>query len=296
MLFRFSGFVIVLFWLASMTWLVWQDVWPGLTAGDPPNAVLGGNATRPITSQVALYNKYDQRIGTAWTVHGGPPDARKREDVIHLKSFPLLGRALIEVDSAFTREGKLDEFDLSVWADGIPFETIIERNSGQNRGQIHVQGGRFASVYGFTLHAGPMWETFKIPASQAGLIGDVFRPFATLPDLKVGQSWRMQMVNPLAAASGLGDRFITLLVRVTRRQTITTTDGRKVDCLVVEAPNVKAWVDDDGVVWEQQVELPIGGTITARAEPYDLQARIDAKTWFTQHKPGTEKTDRGRAP
>lgn len=188
MLLRLSGFVIVLFWLASMTWLVWQDVWPGLTAGEPPNAALGGDATRPTTSQVALYNKYDHRIGTAWTLHGGPREARKREDVIHLKSFPLLGRALIEVDSAFTQEGKLDEFDLSVWADGIPFETVIERNTGQDRGQIHVQGGRFASVYGFTLHAGPVWETFKIPASQAGLIGDVFRPFATLPGLKVGQS------------------------------------------------------------------------------------------------------------
>jgi hypothetical protein len=66
MLLRVGGFVIVLFWAASMTWLVWHDVWPVLTAGDPPDVMVGAG---PAGSgwQVGIYNKYDQRIGTAWS-------------------------------------------------------------------------------------------------------------------------------------------------------------------------------------------------------------------------------------
>jgi hypothetical protein len=201
---------------------------------------------------------------------------------VFLRSFVSFGRCLIEVDSVF-EDGHLDEFDLSVWADQIPFPTIRDTHTGENQGQIHVRGERFASVYGFSVRLGPnpVPETFKIPAGQAGLVGDAFRPFASLPGLKVGQSWRMQVVNPIAALSGFGDRFTTLLVRVTGRETVNTPDNRKVDCLVVEAPNVKAWVDDDGLVLVQQVELPVGGTITARAEPYNEQAKIDAKASFT---------------
>ena len=296
MLLRLSGLAIILFWLASMTWLVGHDVWPGLTAGAPPNAVLDANGDRPTDSQVGLYNKYDQRIGTAWTLYSGLRDARKREDVVHLRYFATLGRCLAEIDSVFTQEGQLDEFDLSVWADEIPFEPIIDRGTGHDQGQIHVRGERFASVYGFTVRAGPVWETFKIPGSQTGLIGDVFRPFAALPGLTVGQSWRMQVVNPIAAVTGIGDRFVTLLVRVTGRETITTTDGRRVNCLVVEAPNTKAWVDDHGVVLEQQVELPVGGTITSRAEPYDPQAKTDARASFMRNQPRTDQTDRKRTP
>ncbi|HUU84280.1 MAG TPA: hypothetical protein VM243_12325 [Phycisphaerae bacterium] len=286
MLFRLSGAAIILFWLASMTWLVWQDVWPGLTAGDPPSAVLDTDGAQPISCQVGLYNRHDQRIGTAWTTYSGIRDARQREDVVYLHYFATLGRCLVEIDSAFTPEGQLDEFDLSVWADGIPFPTIVDRNTGQDQGQVHLRGERFASVYGFTLFTGPVrWETFKIPASQAGLIGDVFRPFGALPDLEVGQSWRMQVVNPVAAVTGFGDRFITLLVRVTGRETITTADGRDVECLIVEAPNVKAWVDENGLVLEQRAELPVGGTITARAEAFDPQARIDARAGFARAEP-----------
>ena len=34
---RWSNVVIVLFWLATMTWLVVEKVLPGLQQGEPPN-------------------------------------------------------------------------------------------------------------------------------------------------------------------------------------------------------------------------------------------------------------------
>ena len=261
MLLRVGGFVIVLFWAASMTWLVWHDVWPVLTAGDPPDVMVGAG---PAGSgwQVGIYNKYDQRIGTAWSACQGPLG---RTDIIFLKLPPAVDRLRIRIESQFTEQGQLDDFELKVQGLEVP---------------VDIRGERFPSVYGFTVTAGPLKESFKINASDAGLIGDVFRPFTALPGLEVGRSWRMQVVNPVAVVTGLGRRFTPILVRVTRRETITTFDDRSVSCLVVEAPGVKAWVDPDGVVLVQEVELPVGGRITLRDEPFDALAMRNARATF----------------
>lgn len=261
---RTGALLIILFWAASMTWLVWHDVWPVLTAGDPPNVAARLDSNRQ-TYQVGIYNKYGQRIGTVWSTYRQIGNSSRREDVIHLKSFPVLGRGLIRIDSQFSEDGRLDQFTLSVRSPDI---------------DLSITGERFSSVYGFTIAAGAGPETFKVNAADAGLIGDAFRPFAALPGLEVGQSWRMQVVNPIAALTGFGQRFTPILVRVTGREVITTSDGRSVTCLVVEAPGVKAWVDRDGLVLVQEVELPIGGRITLRDEPFDAQAMQDAAEEF----------------
>ena len=259
---RATGYFVVLFWLASMTWLVWHDVWPGLTAGDAPQV-----AFRPesgsIDFQVGIYDAVGRRMGTIWSTHHQYGQTPRRDDTIYLASFLGLGRLLIEIESQFTAQGLLDEFDLQVF--GLDLD-------------VHIHGERFTSVYGFHVQAGGWQETFKINADGAGLIGDAFRPFAALPGLKVGQSWRTQVVNPLAVVTGLGRRFTPIVVRVTGRESVAVADGPAVDCLVVEAPGVKAWVDHDGRVLVQQVQLPVGGTITLRDEPYDEAARRSAKT------------------
>jgi hypothetical protein len=272
--------MILFFWAAATTWLVWHDVWPALTAGDPPEVGPASWAVSgPTTFQVGIFNKYDQRIGTAWTTYS--PIGSSREDEVYLHWFPMPGPILVTIDLTFTEDGQLDEFDLAVRGGGLPFP------QANGRAPIEIKGERFASVYGFTVTAGginDIHETFKITTEEAGLIGNVFRPFAALPRLEVGQSWRMQVVNPVSVITGVGRRFVPMLVRVTGREMITTSDGRQVSCLVVEAPNVRAWVDDQGLVWEQKVELPIGGPITVRTEPFDREARLDTLEQFEDQK------------
>ncbi|MCP4246280.1 MAG: hypothetical protein GY778_04450 [bacterium] len=274
---RATGYFVVLFWLASMTWLVWHDVWPGLTAGDAPEV-----AFRPESGstdfQVGIFDANGRRMGTIWSSHHQYGQTPRRDDTIYLESLPGLGRLLIEIESQFTARGLLDEFDLQMF--GLELD-------------IHIHGERFTSVYGFHVQAGRWRETFKIDADGAGLIGDAFRPFAALPGLTVGQSWRMQVVNPLAVVTGLGRKFNPIVVRVTGREPIALADRPSVDCLVVEAPGVKAWVDSEGRVLVQEVELPVGGTITLRDEPYDEEAIQEAKTsrvvrsaWTPDIRPG----------
>ncbi len=260
---RLGGVFIVLFWSASMTWLLWHDIWPGLTAGDPPvGANLVSAESGPISHQFAILDQYEHRIGTAWTAFGAKGDASFRQDFFFIERFLNLPPILIAVDSDFLADGQLQEFHLSVH--GLDM-------------RIEIDGERFASMYGFNIRAGQIKDRLRIDADSAGLIGDVFRPFSALPGLKVGQSWRMQVVNPLAVITGFGSRFVSMLARVTRAETITTSQGETVDCLVVEAPNVTAWVNKRGKVLVQKVELPVGGTITVRDEAYDDDALQTAK-------------------
>ncbi len=281
MFFRTSGWIIVLFWAASMTWLVRHDVWPALTAGEAPQVGPSGWAKLHDTHfQVGIFNKYDQRIGTAWTVYN--PRSQTREDTIHLHWAVLPGPMLLKIESGFMADGKLDNFKLTV--DGAQLGPAA---FGANS-PIVIEGERYASVYAFRIRAGrSIDKTFKIGAMEAGLIGDVFRPFAALPDLEVGRTWRMQVVNPISTITGVGQPVVSMLVRVTGRETITTVDRQQVGCFVVEAPNVRAWVDDSGLVWVQQMNLPLGGKITARNEPYDEKTRNASVARFeTKRKRG----------
>lgn len=268
MLLRLGGFGVIVFWAASMAWLVWHDVWPGLTAGDPPRMVrVEVAADGPVSYQAGIFNKYGHRIGTAWSTYHPIGDTARREDTIYVESFVGILPTLLEITSGFTREGNLDEFRLEVLGQGIPIE---------------VQGERFGSMYGFNIRIDTVHERIRLDAEAAGLIGDVFRPFASLPGLEVGQSWRMQVLNPISIITGFGDRFVPMLVRVTRREVVATAEVGSLDCLVVEAPNATAWVDDNGRVIVQQVELPVGGTLTIRDEPYDAAARTAVRGRFTR--------------
>ena len=258
---RFGGVFIVVFWVASMSWLVQRDIWPGLTAGQPPQAARL-DLTETLSYQVGLFNAYGHRIGTAWSTHQPIAETAKRDDTIYIESIAGLPPTLIEIDSTFLETGQLDELHLQVHGHGIC---------------IRVDGERFASMYGFNIWAGRPDEQIRIQADSAGLIGDAFRPFAALPNLQVGQSWRMQVINPLACITGLGDKFVPLLVTVTGQERIETPDGQTVDCLVVESSKAKAWVDPQGKVIKQRVQWPLGGAITLWDEPYDESARSDAR-------------------
>lgn len=261
-----------------MSWLVWHDIWPNLTAGDPPQAMAPlADGNRPIEYQVGLFDKYGHRTGTAWsTYRHNPGSTPTREDHINFTALPLVGPTFIEIEFEYTLEAELDAFHLKVWSNALP------RSNSVTQAPLRVDGERFASVFGFSVRLGAAVETFKISGADAGLVGDAFRPFGRMVGLHVGQSWRMQVVNPISAVTGLGHRFATVLVRVTGREGIADSQGRRVECFVVEARNAKAWVDDTGRVIVQEVDLPVQGRITLRDEPFDESLLSAAKAKWRQ--------------
>ncbi len=190
-----------------------------------------------------------------------------RNDFVLIERFSLpIAPLTIGATSAFTAEGLLDEFTVRLTNDAA---------------QLELHGERFHADFSFTIEGHVAQQSiesrFKLPLSEAGLLGDAFQPFAQLADLSVGQSWRMQVFNPVAALTGVGAKFIPMLVTVTGREKHLTEAGLR-DCFVVEAGYAKAWVDERGVVHEQQIELPIAGSLRiVRQTEYDQAAHDRAK-------------------
>ncbi len=248
---------IVLFWTASTAWLIQHDVLPAFTARDVPRFSAADWAERPAQeSQARIEDKTGRRVGTVWSIHTASAAGLSRQDVFFIEHLSLLPMLRIEVNSDFTPEGRLDTFNLKLYGAG-------ER--------VELEGEDYSGNLAFRLMVAGREQLFKVDAESVGMIGDVFRPFPTLPQIEVGQSWRMHVVNPLAAVTGIGTKLIPMIVTVRQRERLPTPAG-PVECFVLETDRgARAWVDAAGNVLRQEVDAPIGGHLVIVAEPFDAE-------------------------
>ncbi|MEK6675294.1 MAG: hypothetical protein AABZ47_06515 [Planctomycetota bacterium] len=262
---RSTGALIIPLWLLAMSWLVARDVWPRWAAAEPPRLSIdswlreAGNR-----SQFTLRNELGP-IGTIWTQYLVDEKSLRREDLVWIDHLPLdITPIRVDVFSVYTEEGVLDEFTLRV-------ESFLTPTP------IKLHGERFHSDFSFTLENGPMVRAFKMPLTESGLVTGAFSPFARLKNLQVGQSWRMQVFNPIAALLNLGDRFMSLHVQVTGEERLKTGSWSG-NCLIVEAGQVKAWVDGNGEVQQQEISLPMLGKLRVIRElDFDVTGRGTAR-------------------
>ncbi|MCO6437082.1 MAG: hypothetical protein J5J06_08340 [Phycisphaerae bacterium] len=249
-----------------MSWLFARDVLPGWMARPaPPLKVTEWLQTQGRKTQYTIAND-DGRLGTMWTDYTIDETSIRRTDLVFIERFPLpIAPLRVTTDAVFQANGILDEFTVEV-----------EYPSGQ----LTLHGERFHSDFSFTLADGPLrrlQRTFKFPLTEGTLISDALSPFSSMAGLEVGQHWRIQVFNPVAVLTGLGERFRSVVVKVTGREFVSTNMGRA-ECFVLEALGAKAWVDDKGTVHRQEVELGIGGRIRIDREPlYDEDARAAAR-------------------
>jgi len=246
-----------------MGWLVAHDVWPGLTAQDPPlvrSTEWLKEEGRQAEFSILLDN---EPIGRIWTTYLVGENSLQRTDLIFIRRLPIpIAPLRIGVDSVFTGEGVLDELTVKLMTE---------------RERMHLHGERFHSDFSFTFQSGPMEQAFKIPLVEGGFIAGALSPFSQLTDIEVGQTWRIQMFNPIAALTGVGDRFLPMLISVTGKERISTPEGER-ECLVVESTNAKAWVDSRGVVVAQEITLPMPGKLRIIRQPtFDEDAMADVK-------------------
>ena len=140
---------------------------------------------------------------------------------------------------------------------------------------------------------------FVIPAYATRAVGDVVRPFESLQGLYVGQSWKLQLVNPLAGMlPGLSPQNLLgpeVLVRVTGTERILF-GAKSFEAFVLEAPRLKAWVLPDGRVVRQRVELPVLGTIVLQQEPYNDRRRREVLGGLPSEPPGVVAPEPEPAP
>lgn len=260
-----------------MGWLVAHDVVPAWTAQEVP-VMRATDAMRAAQGQSehVLYDQHGE-LGRMWTTHLIDEGSIRRDDVIMIDRLPIdVAPLRLLVASTFTAKGELDEL------------TIVMENSEH---QFRVHGERFDTDFSFTLDSGDSRpKSFKVPLSGGSMVTAAFNPFSTLTDLRVGQRWRVQVINPLSAFVPVGDKFFRVLVEVTGEERIKTIGG-EVNCLVVESPNMKAWVDKTGAVVKQEMTLPlIGAMRIERASGFDK----DAMNAVKRRDMGAPKRNRSR--
>ena len=266
-MYRLFSIGVLVMWIAAMGALVVRDVWPAWTAQDPP----------PITAeqlarlsrdeeQFGIFNGDSQRLGTAWSniTRTGPNS--NIYGTMHIEKQRLLPELLIETLTIFDGDGDLDTFELDVF--GAPFPL----------NPIQIRGQQYGDAFPCELRIGAMKRQASLQLSSSRMIGESMRPFTFLPELEVGQSWRMQVLDPLAAVLQRGTQFTPVIATVTGKEVLEMDDG-KVECFVVELSQqrAKAWVHATGRVVQQEVEVPGMGTVLVKEERFDGKLRQEVR-------------------
>jgi hypothetical protein len=252
---RLVGVAVVSVWLASVAALVAHDLWPRWAAQEPPAVVLGGRDV-----QVGIFDSLGRRVGSAWTSVAPSPGSTGIRSTTVLEHVRLLPPVRIESSLVYVKD-ELDQVQMRVYGAGPV---------------IALRGENMGGGFPCELTVGPIRRTFAFDARTMQAMGEAFRPFDVLSDLRVGQSWRVHLFDPLKQILGKQADFASVVVRVTGKEVIQHGGG-SVECFRVEAPSVVAYVDSSGQVLEQRVQLPVIGTIVLRDEPLDRAAREQAR-------------------
>ncbi len=276
MLYRFLGVASFLLWAAAMVSLFVHDVLPEWTAQDPPRITVEQFRLldEPL-QQYRIVDGRDRRLGTAWSeVRFSSEMLRVCGTVVldGLSMIPGLPKLIptirIQSEAHFDPEGALDKFDMDVYG-------FLDQ-------KIFVRGERRGIYFPVEMQFGPLRREVPLDYAASRMIGDSLNPFACLPTLRVGQSWRMQVLDPLAAVLSGRTEFRSVVARVTGKEMIShpTEPGRTVECYVVETTpeSSKAWVDEKGRVFRQEADLPGVGSVTLIKEAYSADAREKSVT------------------
>jgi len=198
---RWFNLAIVLFWLASMSWLIAEKVAPPLMVGERPAAIVEEShpARVPIAWQLLLN---DQPLGWASTDTVERPDrVIELHNRVHLDRFPLReiapwlaqlfdpqgrdSQTAFDTDSRIeTSEGRL-----------LGFRTSI--SFGEIQDAILVHGTAENEQLKLNVRAGDFHYPTSVQLSNDTLVGDSFSPRTRLNNLRVGQTWTEPVYNPL---------------------------------------------------------------------------------------------------
>ncbi len=224
-------------------------------------------------AQVGVYDDEGRLVGRSWT----RANRKGKSDIAVTSTTTVLQRlqlptglrtpqVRLETDITYrVSENYVDEVDFRMY--GLGLRVSLEGASIVRR--------EFACVW----QVGPRRGEFLLDSESPAMLGDVIRPFDRLPQLYVGQTWRLKLLDPLAqVVPGLEESGIELeplVIRVTRKETIMHR-GTPVEAFVVEGGNATAWVAADGRVLRQVVTLPLLGRLTLIDEAYNAETLADA--------------------
>jgi hypothetical protein len=272
---RMLGLLAVLAFIGANSALILRDLLPTWLAGDPPPP--GAQDLRPgwnRLTQTGVFNAQDERIGSIWT------EMRSLDasllvasttllDVIEVSEEVLTPRLRIDTVMLYQGDNELKTLQMEVHGFGMPIGL---------RGE-YVPPDQFPCKWQVGEHRG----SFVLPSSATRAMGSALGPFGSFGELRVGQTWRMELFNPLNhVLPGLqgGSATRSVIVRVVGRRNVMH-NGLGVKVYVLEADRIRAWVSPLGRVLRQEVHLPFFGKLTLLEEPFDLRAYREARQTFS---------------
>ncbi len=275
---RYVSLAVVVFWLATMGWLVYRDIWPSLRPGQPPpfaidladEAQLHAARIRWVIIKVS--DGQETKIGRArtWVSYRAADDTFE----LHNETEKLtLGGLVLSVQMRHMKsmyrvrpDGSLREMTVNLDANvraALSSLDIKASVAGEVReGQFFAHGVLEAAGWGkHELDLQP------VQVSPHGTVLNPLHPVNRITGLQMGQQWRMPLVDPLADAVYAqlaeklpafkpGPKFLNATV-LDKPQSLVY-EGKPVDCLVIEYRGddelaAKTWVRrSDGLVLRQE--------------------------------------------
>jgi hypothetical protein len=275
MLNRWIGILSVAAMLLANAAIVVQDVLPRWFTDDAPPSeaqLLRAGERRQV--QVGIYHADGWPVGCSWTrshrkAVGGIVQVVTTTVLgpIRLSGGMAVPRVRVETEITYrANELRVDELEFSMFGLGLP---ISLRGAAMSTGE-------FAARWQVASQRGD----FILDAGAPAALGDVIRPFDRLPDLHVGQRWRLELLDPLShilpQLRDSGVELEPIVIRVTGKTTITH-QGQPVETYVVDGGSATAYVAEDGRVLRQEVDVPLLGRLVLLDEPYDEAALERAK-------------------
>ncbi len=237
-----------------MTLLIQRDVVPFWAAQEPPSPLT------PVGQyQVAITNDAGLRIGTNWVTTIRTGQIHRVSGLTHFDAhrlagpMPIAGDLFLKSELEYLDDGRLEQFLFRLYANGV---------------EARIKGERFVSDYACIVTIGSIEKTIKLDGMLSQYLGESLRPFTHLPDLHIGQSWRIRLLDPFSIFQDDQLSFTTQVAKVVGRETIVHS-GEKVDCFRIETDGSVAWADQSGRVLEQEVEVPLLGKFHLKDEPFD---------------------------
>jgi len=277
---RWLSIPILVFWLGTTGWLLYQDVWPlFLSSQAPPYTIDLEDEVQ--TNQVHIH----------WTVSYNDRPYLRAETWVRPEpkddTFALVARITPRTEAAKEAEVGADPFGGVIQIGEVTSEYRVTRNGDLRAVSFVFEGAAHlrdfvipgkGSLIG-TVHDGALYAVLHaeskllpgkpidadldpIPMSRHGSVLSPLHPVNRIEGLRPGQTWRLPLVDPLktafgallqkylgALAPGASDREIIVTARVLPQKQILTWNKQPVECLVIEYTaddvSAKTWVEAD---------------------------------------------------
>jgi hypothetical protein len=267
---RWFNVAIVLFWLATMTWLSITKILPPLRIGEPPNyrAIIERDNNAPPVCWSIHFN--DEVLGWAATrVEHRPDEMTAMQGRVFLTQLPLdeltptwlsgVIKPLLRNTGTLSVDAR-NQLDIDPLGRLVSFESRVQIAKMPDAIRIHGQ------VEGTVLRI-----TVKLPdlvykderyLPPNAFVGNELLPQAVLPGLHVGQTWTMPVYSPfrphkspMEVLQAQVERHEAIVWNATTVNTLVvvyrTDSGNGLDAQ--HKPRGKLWVRNDGLVLRQEM-------------------------------------------